>query len=113
SGRAKEIAVRAALGASRWDLMRQTLAESLLLTFAGAVAGMAIAYVGVRGLLMLAPENAPVVLDVRLDATVLLFTALMAIAAGILFGIAPAWQGARLDRYDSLKEGGRSGTAGL
>jgi predicted permease len=93
--------------------MRQTLAESLLLTFAGAVAGMAIAYVGVRGLLMLAPENAPVVLDVRLDATVLLFTALMAIAAGILFGIAPAWQVARLDRYDSLKEGGRSGTAGL
>src|SRR5207302_1685195 len=88
SGRAKEIAVRAALGASRWDLMRQTLAESLLIAVAGAAAGMAVAYAGVRGLLILAPENAPVVLDVRMDSTVLLFTALAAIVAGILFGIA-------------------------
>ncbi|HEV2689645.1 MAG TPA: FtsX-like permease family protein, partial [Bryobacteraceae bacterium] len=54
-----------------------------------------------------------VTLDVRIDATVMLFTALAAIAAGILFGIAPAWQISRLDRFDALKEGGRSGTAGL
>lgn len=113
SGRAKEIAVRAALGASRWDLMRQTLAESLLLAFTGGIAGLGLAYGGVRALLLLAPENAPVALDVRMDATVLLFTALAALAAGILFGIAPAWQVTRLDRYDSLKEGGRAATAGL
>ena len=59
-----------------------------------------------------APENVPVALAVRLDFNVLVFTALAAIASGILFGIAPAWQISRLDRYDTLKEGGRSGTAG-
>jgi hypothetical protein len=64
-------------------------------------------------LLMLAPQDGPVALDVRLDGAVLLFTAIAAIAAGILFGIAPAWQISRLDRYDALKEGGRAGTAGL
>jgi predicted permease len=113
SGRAREIAVRAALGASRWDLIRQTLAESLVLSFAGAVIGLALSFAGVRGLLALAPETATVALDVRMDLTVLLFTALAAIAAGFLFGIAPAWQISRLDRFVALKEGGRSGAAGL
>jgi len=113
SGRVKEIAIRAALGASRWDMMRQTLAESLLLAFIGAVVGLGVAYAGIRGLLLLAPANSPVALDVRMDATVLLFTAGAAIVAGLLFGIIPAIQTARLDRYDALKEGGRAGTAGL
>jgi predicted permease len=113
SGRAREIAVRAALGASRWNLIRQTLAESLVLSCVGAVLGLALSYAGVRGLLALAPENGTVALDVRMDPTVLLFTALAAIAAGILFGIAPAWQISRLDRFDALREGGRSGAAGL
>ena len=113
SGRSREIAVRAALGASRWNLIRQTLAESLILSFAGAIIGLALSLAGVRGLLALAPENASVALDVRMDPTVLLFTAFAAIAAGILFGIAPAWQISRLDRFDALREGGRSGSAGL
>jgi predicted permease len=113
SGRSKEIAIRAALGATRWDMMRQTLAESMLLAVVGAIAGLGVAYAGVRGLLLLAPENAPVVLAVRMDATVLLFTAGAAIAAGLIFGVVPALQTARMDRYDALKEGGRSGTAGL
>ncbi len=113
SGRSREIAVRAALGASRWNLIRQTMSESLVLSFAGAVLGLALAFAGVRGLLALAPENSTVALDVRMDPTVLLFTALAAIAAGILFGIAPAWQISRLDRFDALREGGRSGSAGL
>jgi len=113
SGRSREIAVRAALGASRWNLIRQTLAESLILSFAGAIIGLALSFAGVRGLLALAPENSSVALDVRMDPTVLLFTAFAAIAAGILFGIAPAWQISRLDRFDSLREGGRSGSAGL
>src|SRR5438876_7223803 len=64
SGHAKEIAVRAALGASRWDLIRQTLAESLVLAFAGAAAGLGLAFAGVRALLLLAPENAPVALGI-------------------------------------------------
>jgi putative ABC transport system permease protein len=113
SGRSKEISVRAALGAGRWDLIRQTMAESLTLAFAGAALGLGIAYASVRGMLLLAPQSGQVALNVRLDAPVLLFTALAAIAAGILFGIAPAWQTSRLDRYDALKEGGRAGTAGL
>ena len=113
SGRSREIAVRAALGASRWNLIRQALAESLILSFAGAIIGLALSFAGIRGLLALAPENSTVALDVRLDPTVLLFTAFAAIAAGILFGIAPAWQISRLDRFDALREGGRSGAAGL
>ena len=113
SGRSKEIAVRAALGASRWNLIRQTLAESLLLVFAGTVAGLGFAYAAVRGLLLLAPKNTRVMFDVRMDVSVLLFTAVAGIAAGILFGIAPAWQSSRLIHYEGLKEGGRSGTAGV
>ncbi len=113
SGRAREIAIRAALGATRWDMMRQTLAESMLLTAIGAAAGLGVAYAGIRGLLLLAPENGAVALAVRMDATVLLFTAGAAIVAGLIFGIVPALQTARMDRYDALKEGGRSGTAGL
>src|SRR5579863_1394705 len=113
SGRSREIAVRAALGASRWNLIRQTLAESLALSFAGAAIGLALSFAGVRGLLALAPENSSVALDVRMDPTVLLFTAFAAIAAGILFGMAPAWQISRLDRFEALREGGRTGSAGL
>ena len=113
SGRSREIAVRAALGAGRWDLIGQTLAESLVLSFAGAVLGLAFSFAGVRGLLALAPETAAVALDVRMDLTVLLFTLAATVAAGILFGIAPAWQISRLDRFDALREGGRSGAAGL
>ncbi len=113
SGRSREIAVRAALGASRWDLIRRTLAESLVLALAGAALGLVVAFAGARGLILMAPENSAVTLDVRIDTTVMAFTALAAIAAGILFGIAPAWQISRLDRFEALKEGGRSGTAGL
>ena len=112
TGRSKETAVRAALGASRWDLIRPTLTESCLISFSGGVVGLAVAYAGIRALLALAPENAPVALSVRIDGLVLLFTALMAIAAGVLFGAAPAWNASRIGRYDALKEGGRSGTAG-
>jgi predicted permease len=113
SGRSREIAVRAALGAGRWHLIRQTLAESMILALAGASLGLALAWAGARELLALAPDNATVALDVRMDTTVLLFTAVAAIAAGVLFGIAPAWQISRLDHFDGLKEGGRSSMAGL
>jgi predicted permease len=113
SGRSREIAVRAALGASRWDLIQQTLAESLLLVVTGTVGGLGFAYVAVRGLLLLAPKNSRVMFDVRMDWSVLLFTALAGIAAGILFGVAPAWQSSRLVYYEGLKEGGRSGTASV
>jgi predicted permease len=113
SGRTREIAIRAALGAGRWDLIRQTTAESLLLALAGGVAAIAAAYAGIRGLLLIAPKYAMVTLDVRLDSTVLLFTALATIAAGILFALAPAWQVSRMGRYEAVTHGGRSATAGV
>ncbi len=113
SGRTREIAVRAALGAGRWDLIRQSLAESLVLAFAGALAGLALGFAVLRGLLALAPEGLPVAVSVRMDGWVLVFTALAAIVAGILFGVAPAWQISRMDRYELLKEGARANTAGL
>ena len=112
SGRGREIAVRAALGASRWNLIRQSLAESLALAFGGALVGLGVAFAGLRGLLALAPEGLPIAVSVSMDGTVLAFTALAAIAAGILFGVAPAWQISRLNRYELLKEGGRSNTGG-
>jgi predicted permease len=113
SGRSREIAVRAALGASRWDLIRKTMAESLVLAAGGSVLGLGLAFACVRGLLALAPADIPVALGVRIDGSVLAFTALASIVAGLLFGIAPAWQISRLDRFETLKDGGRSGSAGL
>jgi predicted permease len=113
SGRAREIAIRSALGASRWDLMRQTAAESLLLASCGSALGLALAYAGAEALLGLVPEDAPITLTVRLDAQVLVFTAVAAILSALLFGIAPAYQISRMKHYEVLKEGGRSGTPGL
>jgi predicted permease len=113
SGRGREIAVRAALGAGRWDLIRQSLAESLVLAFGGATLGLGLAFAGIRGLLALAPDGMPVAVSVTMDVNVLLFTMLAALAAGILFGVAPAWQISRLDQYELLKDGGRANTAGL
>ena len=113
SGHGRELAVRAALGAGRWDLIRQSLAESLVLALGGAVVGLGVAFAGLKGLLALAPEGLPVAVGVRMDRPILIFTILAAIAAGVLFGVAPAWQISRLDRYELLKEGGRANTGGL
>ena len=112
SGRTREIAVRAALGAGRWDLIRQSFCESMVLAAGGAVAGMGVALAGVRGLLALAPEGLPVAVSVRLDAPVLAFAVVAAAAAGVIFGVAPAWQISRLNQFELLKEGGRSNSAG-
>jgi predicted permease len=112
SGRTREIAVRAALGAGRWDLIRLSFFESMTLAAAGAVAGLCVALAGVRGLLALAPEGLPVAVSVRLDAPVLAFAALAAVAAGLIFGVAPAWQASRVNRFEQLKEGGRANSAG-
>jgi predicted permease len=113
SGRTREIAVRAALGAGRWDLIRQSFAESMVLAACGAAAGLGVALASVRGLLALAPDGLPVAVSVRMDGPMLAFTAIAALAAGLLFGIAPAWQISRLNQYELLKEGGRSNSSGL
>jgi predicted permease len=112
SGRSKEVAVRAALGASRWQLMRQFLAESLLLAVGGAAAGLFIAWQGLDLVNKAAPADLVSNQPVHMDWKVLLFTAAVALVAGVAFGLAPAWQGSHTDQHEALKEGGRSGTAG-
>ncbi len=111
SGRAREVAVRAALGAGRWRLVRQMLVESGVLAFAGGLLGIAAGYSGIRLLMALAPQSIAQGLVVSLDQRVMLFAIGVTVAAGLAFGIAPAWQLATASGITGLREGGRSGTA--
>ena len=116
AGRRQEMAVRLSLGASRGRLMRQLLVESLVLAAAGAAFGLAIAYWARFGLLALRPPFVPEgALSMGLDARVLLFTAVVAVATGVLFGLAPALQASRPDLVTELKDRSSqpSGTRGL
>jgi predicted permease len=115
TGRKREIAVRAALGGSRLRLVRQLLAESLMLSLVGGVLGFVLGYAGIRALLTINTAGLPRVgIDggaVGIDWRVLGFTLLISIVTGILFGLFPAFQSARTDLTSTLKESsGRSGT---
>ncbi|HEV2689049.1 MAG TPA: ABC transporter permease, partial [Bryobacteraceae bacterium] len=113
SGRRKETAVRLALGSSRWRLVRQLVVESLLLSVAGAVAATWIARWGMAALIKSLPSGSlPRLEEVQVDNAVLAFTALMALATGILCGLAPAWRAARTDLLEALQSGGRGSTRG-
>jgi predicted permease len=111
SGRAREIAIRAALGASRARVIRQLIAESLTLSLAGAALGIAAASAGLSAILALYPSNLPRVQEVSVDYRVLLFTVGLAILTGIIFGLVPALQVAKPNLSESMREGGRSSTA--
>jgi predicted permease len=105
SGRAKEFAVRTALGASPWRLASQTQTESLVLAAAGMALGLAIAYWVLRALVALAPENLMTGVAISIDGYVLTFTALLALMSAVVFGAAPAWRMARIDPQRNLKQG--------
>lgn len=110
--RRREVAVRTALGAGRGHIVGQLLTESVLLSTAGAVAGLAVAWAGLQIVMTLRPANLPRLDETSLDGTVLLFTAGLAVITGVMFGLLPALQLSRPDVTSVLKDGGRSGTAG-
>ena len=110
-GRRRELAVRAALGAGRARLIRQTLTESILLAIAGSLVALLFVQWGVQGLLALAPASLPRVFEVRPDLYVFAFTLPIGVLVGIVVGLAPALAASRPDVRDALQEGGR-GAAG-
>lgn len=111
SGRVREIAIRAALGATRMRIIRQLVTESLVLSLAGATLGVGVASWALSGVLKLYPANLPRAQEVGIDYRVLLFTAGLAIITGILFGLLPALQVSKPNLREAMSEGGRTSTA--
>jgi len=119
AARQREMAVRAAIGAGRWRIVRQLLTESVLLAGIGGAFGYALGSWGVRALLLLVPTNIPRLMDADgiravappLDWRVAAFSLAAAVLTGVLFGLIPALQASRLDLVSNLKEGSRSGTS--
>ena len=107
SVRGKEIALRAALGASRGRIIRQLLTESLLLAGSGGLLGLLVAQWGTEALVAAVPQNIPRVSAIQLDGAVLGFTLLLSLATGIIFGLLPAWQASHVDLNTALKSGAR------
>ncbi len=106
--RAREIAVRAAFGAGRWRLVRQLLVESLLLSGAGALVGLGLGWVGLRGLLAVAPVSLPYEERIGLDGTVLAVVVGVSVITGVLFGLAPVARLLGRDVQGAVRDGGRT-----
>ena len=114
--RQKEVAIRSALGASRWRVVRQLLTESVLLSLVGGVAGLFLAYIGTSALVGMLPPNQiaalPFLASVHVDGRMLLFSFALSVVTGMIFGLAPAIQSSRPELAGMLKEGGRNASAG-
>ena len=114
--RERELAVRTAMGAGWWRLLRQMLAEALLIAGGGTLAGIALAELGIHELLRIAPANLPRLNAIRIDPQVLGFSIFAGLASAVLFGVVPAIRAARPDLMTVLRSSGRAaglGTAGL
>lgn len=112
SVRGKEMALRAALGASRARIIRQLLTESVLLSALGGVGGLLFAQWGTDALIKAVPQNIPRIATIQLDGVVLAFTLFVSLATGIIFGLVPAWHASHVDLNTSLKSGSRTGGGG-
>jgi putative ABC transport system permease protein len=114
SGRSREMAVRISIGATRWRLIRQLLVESVLLAFISGVAGLGLAYAGIRWFdANLQDVGRPYWMVFTMDATVVGFFAAVCLATGVVFGLAPALYVSRTSVSEVMKDGGRSGSAGM
>ncbi|MGB2623086.1 MAG: ABC transporter permease [Candidatus Acidiferrum sp.] len=112
--REKEFAIRAALGAGRWRLVRQLLVESLILAIGGAGLGALLAWGGLKSLIAITPpEIIPAEASIRLNGVVLLFTLVVSVATALVFGLVPALQSARRDLNDPLRDSGKGVSGGF
>ncbi len=112
--REKEFAIRAALGAGSWRLVRQLLVESLLLAMGGAGLGALLAWGGLKSLIAITPQDiVPAEAAIRLNVTVLLFTLAVSVATAVIFGLVPALQAARRDLNDPLRDSGKGVSGGF
>jgi predicted permease len=112
ASRERELAVRAALGAGWWSLVRQTLAEAIVIAAIGTVIGVALAYLGIHQLLLIAPANLPRLNAIKIDFQVLAFSVLAGLLSAALFGMIPALRTAKPNLMDVLRSSGRSGALG-
>ncbi|HEY7547370.1 MAG TPA: ABC transporter permease, partial [Blastocatellia bacterium] len=113
TARQKEIAIRSALGASRFRVIRQLMTESLMLALIGGGLGLLLAMWGLDFLVALSPEDIPRLGEITLDSRVTAFTLLVSVVTGLIFGLAPALQVSKLDLNETLKEGSRGASGSL